>query len=209
MIDVLTILIFGGIAVFFGFKLFTVLGRHEGHMEAPTSDNRNPAGLDRGPAQPNLRPAFEGPAAAGLEAIAAADSRFDPNEFVEGAKAAYRMIVEAFAAGDRDRLSGLLASAVFDRYERAINDRESRGETVKSEIDRIKSADITEAEHRSGTARVKVRFEAEIATETLDKDGNRVSGDLANLAKTVEYWTFERKTTSSDPNWELSSVSVA
>jgi len=209
MIDLLTILIFGGIAVFFGFKLFTVLGRHEGHMEAPSSENVGPAGMGAPkPASP-LRPAFEGPAAAGLEAIAAADSRFDPSEFVEGAKHAYRMIVEAFAAGDRDRLSNLLAADVLKRYQAAIDVREGRGESVKSEIDRIKSADITEAEHQAGTARVKVRFEAEIATETRDQAGKLVSGDLANLSKTVEYWTFQRKTTSSDPNWELSSVSVA
>lgn len=209
MIDLLTILIFGGIAVFFGFKLFTVLGRHEGHMEAPSSDNVTPAGVGMPGSASPLRPAFEGPAAAGLEAIASADSRFDPNEFVVGAKRAYRMIVEAFAAGDRDALSDLLAPDVLKRYISAIDAREKRGETVKSEIDRIKSADITEAEHHSGTARVKIRFEAEIATETRDEAGKLVSGDLANLAKTVEYWTFQRKTTSSDPNWELSSVSVA
>ena len=209
MIDLLTILIFGGIAIFFGFKLFTVLGRHEGHMEAPSGDERVVPGPGRQAGQASLRPAFEGPAAAGLEAIAAADTRFDPQEFVEGAKTAYRMIVEAFAAGDRDQLSRLLAPAVLKRYVAAIDAREAKGEQVKSEIERIRSAEITEAEHRGDIARVKVRFEAEIATETRDRDDKVISGDLASLSRTVEYWTFERKTNTTDPNWELSSVSVA
>lgn len=209
MAEVLSILFFGGIAVFFAFRLFSVLGRHEGHMEPPPA--REPSSQDIGDHQerPSLRPAYEGPAAAGLEAIAAADSRFDPTSFLDGARSAYEMIVIAFSKGDRETLKGLLADKVLTPYLAAIDAREARGETARTEIDRIRSTEIADAELENGIARVKVRFDADIATETVDGEGKCVSGDFAHVNSVKEYWTFQRDTTSMDPNWVLASVSVA
>jgi predicted lipid-binding transport protein (Tim44 family) len=42
--------------------------------------------------------------AAGLDAILAVDKTFDPRHFLAGARAAYEMIVVAFAQGDRRTL---------------------------------------------------------------------------------------------------------
>jgi len=209
MAEVLSILFFGAIAVFFAFRLYTLLGRSEGHMEPPQPRDADRAGQSGDADQPVLRAAYEGPAAAGLEAIAAADRRFDPLEFTKGARAAYEMIVMAFAKGDRATLAGLLSPSVLKRYEKALDDREAAGHTVQTEIERIKSSDIAEAELRQGMARVKVRFDVELATETRDSEGKRVAGDFGTLSKSKEYWTFERDTTNSDPNWVLASVSVA
>ncbi len=209
MADVLSILFFGGIAIFFGYRLYTLLGRSEGHMEAPQAPEKKRNTLPEQGDRPHLRPAFDGPAAAGLEAIANVDSRFDPASFVEGARSAYQMIVTAFAAGDRATLQGLLAENVLKRYVKAIDDREARDESVKTEIDAIRAADITEAELFQGKARVKVRFDADIATETRDSTGKVVAGDLAQVNSVKEYWTFERDTSSADPNWVLASVAIA
>lgn len=209
MFELLTTLVFGGIAIFFAIRLYSVLGRHEGHMEPPTAPDR-PGRLSQEDDKPagGLRPAFEGPAAAGLESIAAADPGFDPRHFVDGAKSAYRMISEAFAKGDVEMLRGLLSDKVFQLYEKTIRDREERGETCKIEIERIAAADITDAAHDAGHAEVTVAFKAEIATETLDKEGGRVSGDLGQLSTVTENWKFRRDTRSSDPNWVLASVAA-
>ena len=51
----------------------------------------------------------DSPAWAGLDAIVAADPSFAIKPFAEGAKAAYEMIVTAFAAGNREVLRNLLA----------------------------------------------------------------------------------------------------
>lgn len=198
----------GGVAViFFAYRLYTVLGRREGHMEAPAPRAEHAAASD-GANGPVLRPAFEGPAAAGLEAIAASDSRFDPHSFLDGARSAYQMIVQAFAAGDRKALEPLLASSVLDRYTAAIDQRADRGETVRTEIERIKAADITEASHEDQLARIKVRFVADIATETRDNDDVIVSGDLGRLSTVSEDWVFERRTDTGNPNWVLIRVAA-
>lgn len=208
MFELLSTVIFIGIAIFIGFRLYTTLGRREGHMGAPpTADTKARSMLSDTP-QTHLRPAFEGRAAAGLEAIAAADSRFDPTGFVTGAQSAYTMIVEAFAKGDLEALRPLLADKVYQRYADAIAARAERKETVRTEIERIKSAEITEASHEGATAKVKVSFVAEIATETLGDTGERVAGDLGTLNTVRENWLFERRTDTSNPNWVLAGVAA-
>ncbi|WP_300542680.1 Tim44/TimA family putative adaptor protein [Maricaulis sp.] len=209
MIELLSTLLFGAIAVFFAIRLYSVLGRREGHMEAPASREVDQNRAERDAAQAQLRPAFEGPAAAGLEAIAQADTSFDPGQFLDGARKAYEMIVEAFARGDRDTLRGLLAPKVFDRYEAAIAKRETRGESVRTEVERIRSAEITEAGHSDNTATVKVHFDAEIATETRDSDGKVTAGDFSRLSTVHEDWVFQRRTDDSNPNWVLTRVATA
>lgn len=209
MFELLSTLLFGAVAVFLAFRLYSVLGRREGHMGAPASREVEPSRLDRQSDATHLRPAFDGPAAAGLEAIARADAGFDPAVFADGARKAYEMIVEAFARGDRDALRPLLAPNVYDRYEAAIAKRETRGETVRTEVERIRSAAITDASHVDNKAQVTVHFDSEIATETLDANGKVIAGDFNQLATVHEDWVFERRTDTSDPNWVLIRVASA
>jgi len=209
MLDILPTLIFGGIALFFALRLYSVLGKKEGHMDGPVVLEGKPGDGGQAAHASHLRPAFEGPAAAGLEAIASVDKGFEPNQFLEGARSAYSMIVQGFASGDKDTLKNLLASKVYDRYAAAIDERSERKETVKTEIERISSAEIIEATLEDLIARVKVCFKAEIATETTDNYGHPVSGDLGQLANVRENWVFERDTSAGDPNWVLSSVAKA
>jgi predicted lipid-binding transport protein (Tim44 family) len=209
MIELLSTLLFGAIAVFFAIRLYSVLGRREGHMEAPARHEVDQRDSETSETAPHLRPAFEGPAAAGLEDIARADTSFDPHRFLEGARAAYEMIVEAFAKGDREALKPLLAPRVFERYEAAIAKRETSGETVRTEIERIRSAEITDAAHTDHTATITVHFDAEIATETCDADGKVVAGDFSRLSTVHEDWVFERRTDDNNPNWVLTRVASA
>jgi predicted lipid-binding transport protein (Tim44 family) len=209
MSELLMTLMFGGVALFLAYRLYAALGRREGHMGQPQSPDAKPGKLGVEAGVSHLRPAFEGPAAAGLERIAAFDKGFDPVDFLNGARAAYGLIVQAFADGDKNALRNLLAAPVYDRYSTAIDERVTRGEHVKTEIERIASTEIIDASHENALASVTVEFNAEIATETLDSDDQRVSGDLGQLTNVRESWVFVRRTDSSDPNWVLSSVARA
>lgn len=203
--DVVTLLIAAGAALFFAIRLYQVLGRRTGHtpepQAAPAADR--PKTQDEDVA---ASPAFAGPAGSGLSAIAEADPRFNPAEFVAGARAAYTMIVEAFAQGEKETLRPLLSDKVYARYAEAIDARAAKGEVTTTEIDRIAETQISGAELDGKTARVKVHFKADIATETRDKDGQLVSGDLAIKIDADEIWTFERAIDSRDPNWVLAGV---
>lgn len=201
------ILIFAAIAGFLLYRLYTVLGRRTGHMPSP-QDSAPRAGSDDVPpaASDRIRPAFTGPGAAGMEDIRRADGRFDPGQFVEGARGAYEMIVEAFANGDRETLQRYLAEPVYERYETAIDAREEKNQTQTTDIVRLAKAEIEDAELDGKTARVKVHFEADLSTVVRDAEGEIVEGDPSRVRQASETWTFERDVKARDPNWVLTKV---
>jgi predicted lipid-binding transport protein (Tim44 family) len=138
-----------------------------------------------------------------LTAIAKADSSFDPEQFVHGAKQAYEMIVTAFAEGNRKMLKDLLSKDVFDGFVGAINDRESRGEQIDQSFVGINKADLLEAELKGSVANVTMKFVSQLISATRDSSGEVVSGDPQRIREVTDIWTFARDTTSRNPNWRL------
>ncbi len=139
----------------------------------------------------------------GLEEVMARDDTFDPNEFVSGARAAYEMIVTAFADGDKQTLESLLADDVYDNFAAAIDARTEAGETMQSSFVGIEKAALTGAEMVRDEAHVTMTFVSQIISATLDSDGEIVDGDLNEVAEVNDVWTFARSVTSRDPNWKL------
>ena len=214
--DLILTLIFAAVAAFVLYKLRSVLGRREGHEQRPpdifaeaerssTAESGSDAVLP-GPGHAGREAAEadpDSPAADGLREIRDADRNFDPDGFLEGAKAAFEMIVEAFARGDRDALQPLLAPGVFANFEGAIAERETAGETLETTIVAFKSAELTAAGMQGREARVTVTFVSEQSNTVRDADGNLVDGDPAAIEKITDIWTFARDTRSRNPNWQL------
>lgn len=224
--DIYTI-IFLALAVFIFLRLRSVLGQRTGRERPPfdpyAARDSRPAANDkvvtlpgRGPetaARPiepqdtadRWKGIAEGgtPVASGLDAIAAADRSFDAQEFLGGARGAYEMIVTAFATGDRRSLKNLLSREVYDGFEAAIRDRESKGETVENRFVSLDTAEISGAELRGNTAQVTTRFVSQLITVTRDKSGNVIEGNPEKVSEVTDVWTFARDVTSRDPNWKL------
>jgi predicted lipid-binding transport protein (Tim44 family) len=222
--DIYTI-IFLALAVFIFLRLRSVLGQRTGRERPPYDPyaareparpatekvvalpNRTPEAVAAKPAEPVER--WKGvaevgtPLAAGLDAIIGADPNFDHKHFLTGARAAYEMIVNAFAEGDRRTLKNLLSRDVYDGFEAAIGEREKRGETVESRFVSIDNAEITVAELRGRTAQVTVRFQCKLISATHDKNGNVIDGNAEKVTDVTDVWTFARDLSSRDPNWKL------
>lgn len=139
----------------------------------------------------------------GLRAIYAADPTFDPARFVDGVKVAYEMIVMSFADGDRKVLKNLLSKEVYDGFVAAVDEREKRGETVRSSFVGIEKAGISSAEMKGSEAHITVHIVSQMISSTLDKDGKVIDGDPENVVEIKDLWTFARDTRSRDPNWKL------
>ena len=138
-----------------------------------------------------------------LLALVRAMPGFDLDHFLAGAKAAYEMIVTAFADGDRQVLRNLLANDVYEGFVAAIEEREKRGERMESTFVGIEDARIQDAELDGRTARISIRFVSELISVTRNKDGEVVDGDPAAVQNVRDVWTFARDVTSRDPNWKL------
>ena len=215
-------LVFLGLAIFVIFKLRSVLGqktgnepppfaRREAPPEAPDNVVPLPAPAARQAANPDIDPQdrWKGIALPGsslaknLDALTAADPSFDPYGFVGGAKAAYEMIVTAFAKGDRKTLKDLLTRDVFDGFNAAIAEREKLSQTSETNFVSIDRADLTGAELRDRIAMVTVRFNSKIITATRDAAGKVVDGAADKVADVTDIWTFTRDVSTNDPNWRV------
>jgi len=138
-----------------------------------------------------------------LRALVKAEPTFNPKEFVNGARMAYEMIVVAFADGDRKTLKNLLSREVYEGFDAAITERESKGEVVRSSFVGIEKADIVSAEAKDSEANVTVRIISQLISATYDKAGALIEGDAETVAEVNDLWTFSRDTRSRDPNWKL------
>ncbi len=213
------IVILAMIAAFLGLRLYSVLGRRAEHEEEPIQGRfDNPAGDPRAqrPAAPHpeetqlphpgLRreyPSATPSVERGLREIAAADRHFDAFAFMEGARAAYRMILEAFWKGDKEELRQLCDRDVYDSFAAAIDAREEAGETLDNRLVRIEDTAITSAGYNAPYARITVRFRSDIAAVTRDAEGNVIAGSLDDAIEAVDVWSFSRNISSADPDWLL------
>jgi predicted lipid-binding transport protein (Tim44 family) len=222
--DIYTIIILA-LAVFIFLRLRSVLGQRTGRERPPysardavrTSPSEKVVPLPSRATEPSAQPKdvpevperWKGvaepgsPASAGLDSIIAADKNFDVKHFLAGARAAYEMIVAAYAQVDRRTLKGLLSREVYEGFEAAIRERESRGETVESRFVSIENADVAGADLRSRIAQITVRFVSQIVSVTRDRSGAVIEGSPDKVADVTDVWTFARDLSSRDPNWKL------
>ena len=211
------LLLFGMIAAFLVLRLRGILGRRTG-FERPTQAPGAPTpvpGMARvGPvidaqAEPvGLQRPLPDPAGAvgvTLTRMRSVDQAFDPGHFLRGAEAAFRMIVDSFARGDRVALRPLLADDTYRSFEQAIAARETAGETQRSEVRSIETAAIEGASLDGTMAHVTVRFVSDQVAETLGRDGRPVAGADA-VAEITDIWTFQRDLSQPDPAWRLSAA---
>ena len=211
------ILFFAMVAAFIALRLRSVLGRRTGHERRrtegysdvrgdSTSDNVVPIG-DRGTVPPEVDQAIadlsEGDVKAGLTEIRQADPSFDLREFLSGARLAFEMIVDAYAAGDKSALRPLLADQVFRSFARAIDERVAIEQSLDTQLLAVNEPEAIEADLVDHAARVTLRFESEQVNVVRDRDGKVVEGDPQTAENVVDLWTFERDTQSGDPNWTL------
>jgi len=141
--------------------------------------------------------------AEGLDAIARLEPGFDAPGFIEGAKMAYEMIVTAFAQGDRKTLKNLLSRDVYEGFERAIGERERRGDKAETTFVSINRAEIENVEVKGRVGQVTVRFLSKLITATRDASGKVIEGDPEAVVDVTDVWTFARPLGTRDPNWQL------
>jgi predicted lipid-binding transport protein (Tim44 family) len=208
------IILFAMVAVFLGLRLRSVLGRRTGNepppadagygvKPGPAPDNViDMAKKRRGP-EPVIIDAVETTLSGDLLRIHQLDSKFTPEIFLEGAKAAFEMIVSSFAKDDQATLRPLLSDEVFENFRRAIDARREAAETCQSELLRIISADIEDSRLEGRIATVSVRFVSEQMIVVKNAKDEVIEGDSSHSVKITDLWSFSRDTRATNPNWLL------
>jgi len=204
------LVLFGLVAAFLVLRLISVLGKRTG-FEQPTA-RLVPHPLPTAPIAPVIDAVAEIPArplpdpsspiGQALLAMTRVDANFQPQRFLDGADAAFRIIVMAYANGDRVRLRPLLSDDTYAAFEGAIAAREAAGHRQKTDIRSVESVSIVQAELAGSIATIAVRFVSDQVNMTMDANGTILTGTDA-VTEIADVWSFERDLAKPDPAWRL------
>jgi predicted lipid-binding transport protein (Tim44 family) len=207
------LVLFGMIAAFLVLRLRGILGKRTGYERQAPPVQPVPLRPVNGPiieakAEPQQPAAAQtvpetaSPTGQALAQMKALDRTFDPARFLAGADQAFRMIVAAFAAGDRVGLRALLSDDTYSAFEQAISAREKAGETQVSEIKSMQHLGIDHAELKGRVGSVTVKIVSDQISYTHDANGRPLTGADA-VTEITDLWTFERDLSQQDPTWRL------
>jgi len=204
----LSLIILFALAVFIAYRLYSALGtrtgeeRHrdiEGLQRAKTRAEQEEEAQREQPREAAPLP----PVSPAAEPLRAADPAFDERAFLDGARAAYEMIVEAFASGDLKSIRRFLSPSVFEAFRAAVVAREEARQRTDLKFVGIEQARIADSRLEDGAMVAAIEFISNQVRATYDEAGALFSGDPARIDLVKDRWTFSRPAKSSDPNWTL------
>jgi len=129
-------------------------------------------------------------------------------EFLNGAKIAYETIITDFSDNDNKLTTSksLLSNSIFDKFNDALRERNSKGHYAEITFIGVNSAIIKEHKKTNNILQVTVDFVGEVITCIKDKEKKIVSGDPEKIKKIYDTWVFSRDTKSNNPNWQLVDI---
>ena len=136
---------------------------------------------------------------------------FDENakkEFINGAKIAYETIITDFSDNDNKLTTSkpLLSKKIFDQFNDALIERNSKGHYAEITFIGVQSAEIKNHKKVNSFLQVTVDFVGEVITCIRDKEKKIISGNPEQIKKIYDTWVFSRDMKSNNPNWQLVDV---
>jgi len=212
---VIQLIVLAGIAIFLILRLRNVLGTRDG-FEKPPAPTPPVAAPDRprrefevieGGIDQDIADHVDVNSKAGkaLAAMKKVDADFHVGDFMNGARAAYEMLLMAFENGDKRTLRPYLSDEVFDSFSQAIDAREAEGLRIDANFIGIRDLGLIDADFNEATreGEITVNIVAELTSVVRNEAGEIVEGDPKQIKRQKDMWTFARVMGSKDPNWIL------
>lgn len=216
--DLIQILILAMVAAFVALRLISSFGRNPEDETPPAADqlSQRRARTRPGYNDPQAEPAQNSVSflhvspqvRQSLDSMTQLERGFDPSVFLDGARQAYGMILDAFWKGDRETLKTFLDETILSGFISAIDAREAAEQSVSNRLVHLNKAEISHAEVVGRTAQITVDFDADIISAVHDKDGNLIEGSMSDTHNVKDSWTFSRELGLRDPNWTLVETST-
>ena len=215
--DNLDIIILAAVTAFILARLWFVLGRrNDDERERPNPFAAPPQGDDeedvvllpkpeaaQGSSALTLRGHSVYSLAGALDKIKEKDPFFDEKQFLQGSKAAFTMIVEAFAHNDLAPAARWLAPPVRESFQKAITARQAAGKVLEGHVERVAEAEVAAARLEDSWAYLTVQFTSIQANITRNAEGQIIAGAPGQTEEIHDTWVFARDLKADDPNWQL------
>lgn len=199
------ILIFAVIAVLLVLRLRSVLGQKTGY-EDPARGKESAERFGQQPIPIRSDSKAVANDGHGMDVLRRADPSFSETQFLDGAKAAFGMILSAYAEGDLAQLKRLLSYDLLQSFTQSIHQRASDREALAIKIEDISHVSILNVQVSENIASITVDFHS-VQTRTItDEGGNVIEDEGTGKLDLVDIWTFERDLTLADPNWRLAET---
>ena len=127
----------------------------------------------------------------------------EKKEFLKGAQIAYETIVTNFSKGKLKDIKSLLDLNVYEQFNSALNERNSKNYLSETTFVGINSAEIKDHKQNKNMLEVTVEFVSEIISCIKDKENKVISGDPEKVKKVHDVWKFSKDSRSNNPNWLL------
>ena len=134
------------------------------------------------------------------------DPSFNEEDFLTGAKEAFKMIVGAFNRGSLDEVKNYISHDIWQSFDNVVSERKAKGVTSFFELIAFTKAAVKDIKLTGNIASVTVDFESEQESYTTDAEGKVLSGSSNQVVKIADIWTFTRDLKSKDPNWVLTAT---
>lgn len=212
------LIVFGAIALFIILRYRNTLGQNKGRdftkprPPAQTSDkipvvqiqDRRPAAEAGNDNHGKQQDVMATPAlTASVAEIKAIDADFTAGAFVEGAKAAYEMVITAFSNQDKDTLKMLLSKDLYKDFAKDIDEQNEKKQKRETTLVALLQSEVKEIKLNKTTAAITVLFASEQISIVRDKDGVIIEGDASTTLYMEDMWVFERDLKSRNPNWTI------
>ena len=125
------------------------------------------------------------------------DKNFSFNDFLDGAKKAFKLIVIAYKTGNLEEIKSLISKEVYDNFESAGNSNNTK--ESKFNIYSVK-ASILNIEVIKKLVKIKVEF--------LSNQEGFIRDKIKRHKNIKDIWTFEKNMDASSPIWTLVEVTA-
>lgn len=197
------ILIFAIIAIFLIMRLRSILGSRDG-FEQTQAKNSSFQSAEQSQSAQNIIPLHGEPVhTTGLDAVRQADKTFSDDSFMQGAAAAFPMILTAFAEGDLASLRRLLGYDLNQEFTESINQRNKNNDELDITIHELQDVELLDGEVSDTIASVTVKFTSLQSRILKDSSGEQIEDESFTDTHMTDIWVFERDVSLSDPNWKL------
>ncbi len=215
------LIVLGAIAAFIVLRYRAMLGESRGRDMNDVQQRRQPEEMQDGaviqlPRQTTRTPepvkesalelALANTVRDGIKAIRTRDPQFNLDEFLEGAKGAFDMVIDAFNTSDYDTLRMLLAPDVYKNFEAVLKEQEASGRVAHTTLVAIRKAAITEAALDGSNAVIAVEFESSQIHLVKDRAGTILEGNASTEERVHDRWVFTRDVRTSAPDWKISET---
>ncbi len=204
------ILIFSLIAIFLIMRLKSILGSKDGFEKENSNPNnvlkRDNFNKDNDIVDQKLQSINKKASnvnAKGIKSVEKFDKSFNKNEFSEGAKEAYKLILKSFSDQDFTQLKRLLSFELFENFSESIRNRNKNEEELSISINSFEKIEVIDGQVENNISSVTVKYITNQTRTLLDKNSNLIEDESLENSKVTDIWIFEKEINSEDPNWKL------